>query len=194
MLNRITATIILSLLITAPLPSAGDIVKDVAKKAADAAFTEAERQVIEKYYEVTAPIRERTYRKDDDDAYKGDRRSDHKKKDKGRGNNKKKDLPKGISKKLERGGTLPPGIAKRYLPGDLERQLPPAPTGYERIEADGQVLLRDLTTGVIADIIDLGTKSDRVSSREKPVESRTAREENKPTEKPEKKWWQFWND
>ena len=181
------------ILTSAPGPAIGDIVKDVAKKAAEAAFSEAERQAIEKYYEVTAPYRDRTYRADDDDD-RGDRRSDHTKKDKGKGNSKKKDLPKGIRKKLERGGTLPPGIAKRYLPGDLERQLPPAPSGYERLEADGQVLLRNTATGVITDIINLATKPDREMSREKPVETHKGREENESTGKSEKKWWQFWKD
>lgn len=198
MLNRITTALALSLILTStPGMAVGDIVKDIAKKAADAAFSEAERQAIEKYYEVTAPYRgDRTYKaEDDDDNDSGDRReSNHKQKDKGKGNNRNKSLPKGISKKLERGGTLPPGIAKRYLPGDLERQLPPTPAGYERIEADGQVLLRNLASGVIADIINVGMKTDREPSRERTMEDHKTRERNEPAEKSEKKWWQFWKD
>lgn len=194
MLNRLSVALLLCLFfISAPGPAVGDIIKDVAKKAADAAFSEAERQVIEKYYKVTAPTRDRTYRSADDDDYGGDRRkNEHKKKDKEKGYSKKKDLPKGIRKKLERGGTLPPGIAKRYLPGDLERQLPPAPSGYERIETDGQVLLRNITTGVIADIVNIGMKSTKDMGGEKTVEKSKPRAESATTEKSERKWWQFW--
>ena len=33
---------------------------------------------------------------------------------------KKKSLPSGLQKQLEKNGTLPPGLAKRELPYDLE--------------------------------------------------------------------------
>ena len=69
------------------------------------------------------------------------------------GKQKSKGLPPGIAKNLARGKPLPPGIAKQQLPQDLERMLPPVPTGYERIVVDGQVLLVDLATQVIADVI-----------------------------------------
>lgn len=202
------STILLSILILVSSPGivVGDVVKDIAKKAAEAAFSEAERQAIEKYYEETAPIHGKEYKRDhddgDDEDSDGKKRSGGKKKDKGNGKskNKSKELPKGIAKKLERGGTLPPGMAKRGLPDNLEKQLPSAPKGYERIVSDGQVVLADIVTGAIFDIINIGSKSDTVRSREQqPIKSSIPKEEKAPEksqsqEKAEKKWWQLWKD
>jgi hypothetical protein len=76
--------------------------------------------------------------------------------DSGQPNGKKskaKPLPPGIAKNLARGKPLPPGIAKRYLPSDLVRMLPPVYPGYERIVVDGRVLLVDIATQVIQDVL-----------------------------------------
>ena len=62
-------------------------------------------------------------------------------------------LPPGIAKKVARGGTLPPGIAKRYLPVGLNTQLPPPPAGCERIIVGTDVLLVQIATGAIFDLI-----------------------------------------
>jgi Ni/Co efflux regulator RcnB len=194
MSKKISAILLSTLfLISVPGLVVGDVVKDIAKKAAEAAFTEAERQAIEKYYEVTAPIRGEEYEKDHDDS-DGKEISVKKKKDKGKGKNKRKELPKGIAKKLERGGTLPPGMAKRGLPGNLEKELPPAPKGYERIVSDGQVVLTDIATGIISDIINIGGKSDAVRSREQQAAKSSIPKEEKTPEKSEKKWWELWKD
>lgn len=66
---------------------------------------------------------------------------------------KVKPLPPGIQKKIARGGTMPPGIAKRYLPGELERQLP-VRAGYERRVVGRDVLLVEQATGLILDILE----------------------------------------
>ena len=198
---RKTSAIVLSTMILVSVPGlvAGDVVEDIAKKSAEAVFSEAERQAIEKYYEVTAPIRGKEYEKEHDDA-DGKEISVGKKKENGKGKNKRKELPKGIAKKLERGGTLPPGMAKRGLPENLEKELPPAPKGYERIVSDGRVLLSNIATGIISDIINIGGKSDAVRSREQqtakssiPKEEKTPEKSQTP-EKPEKKWWELWKD
>ena len=70
------------------------------------------------------------------------------------GKQKSKPLPPGIAKNLARGKPLPPGIAKQQLPADLLRELPPVPQGYDRVVVDGQVLLVDIATQVIADVIE----------------------------------------
>lgn len=200
-----TSTILLSILFLVSSPGlvVGDVVKDITKKAAEAAFSEAERQAIEKYYEVTAPIRGKEYEvKHDDEDEDSNKRGGGKKKDKGKGKgkNKNKELPKGIVKKLERGGTLPPGMAKRGLPEDLEKQLPTAPKGYERVVSDGQVVLADIATGVISDIIKIGSKSKEVKTTDKPLVKTSIPKEEKISEKSqspdkaEKKWWQIWKD
>jgi len=62
-------------------------------------------------------------------------------------------LPPGIAKNLARGKPLPPGIAKQYLPDGLVSVLPPAPRGYERIIVDGKVLLVEIATRVIHDVL-----------------------------------------
>jgi hypothetical protein len=63
-----------------------------------------------------------------------------------------KPLPPGIRKNLARGKPLPPGIAKQVLPSDLEALLPGRP-GYQRIQVGLDVLLVEVATGVIHDIL-----------------------------------------
>jgi len=62
-------------------------------------------------------------------------------------------LPPGIARNLARGKALPPGIAKQYLPAGLVAALPSPPAGYERIVVDGKVLLVEVATRVIHDIL-----------------------------------------
>lgn len=71
----------------------------------------------------------------------------------GNGKGKHKGLPPGIEKNLARGKPLPPGIAKQYLPDGLIKTLPAPPRGYERIIVDGKVLLVEIATQVIHDIL-----------------------------------------
>ena len=74
--------------------------------------------------------------------------------DAGKGSSKKqKPLPPGIAKNLQRGKPLPPGIARQRLPDDLTRQLPPVRAGYERVVVDGRVLLVEVATQVIHDVL-----------------------------------------
>jgi Ni/Co efflux regulator RcnB len=73
--------------------------------------------------------------------------------DNARGPQKGKGLPPGIAKNLARGKPLPPGIAKQQLPDGLVHALPAPPRGYERIVVDGKVLLVDMATQVIHDIL-----------------------------------------
>lgn len=75
---------------------------------------------------------------------------------KGNGNKGKgyKSLPPGIEKNLQRGKALPPGIAKQTLPGGLVSLLPAPPRGFERVEVDGKVLLVEIATQVIHDVLE----------------------------------------
>jgi hypothetical protein len=66
---------------------------------------------------------------------------------------KKKGLPPGIAKNLQRGKPLPPGIAKRALPYDLQQELPELPTGYERVIVASKILLIELGTQIVRDIL-----------------------------------------
>ncbi len=66
---------------------------------------------------------------------------------------KGKGLPPGIAKNLRRGKPLPPGIAKRHLPGELHQKLPAPPDGHERIVVPGKILLVEIATQVVRDVL-----------------------------------------
>jgi len=72
---------------------------------------------------------------------------------KGKGKNNSTGLPPGIAKNLARGKPLPPGIARQGLPDELRHALPAPPSGYERVVVDGKVLLVEIATRVIHDIL-----------------------------------------
>lgn len=74
--------------------------------------------------------------------------------DRGGKNKRSKGLPPGIARNLQRGKALPPGIAKQALPTRLSELLPPPPRGYERIELSGKVLLVEVATQVIHDVLE----------------------------------------
>ena len=133
---------LLSCLLAAIPVHAEDAVKAVAKAGVSAAFNELEKQTIYKYF----GEHQEAYHEHEVVEDEGDGRG-------GKSKLKKKGLPPGIAKKLARGGTMPPGIAKQYLPNDLDRQLPPVPQGYERSIVGNDVLLVEINTGKIADII-----------------------------------------
>lgn len=62
-------------------------------------------------------------------------------------------LPRGIAKNLARGKAVPPGIAKRPLPIELAAHLPPPPEGYERVVVAGKILLIEIATQVVHDVL-----------------------------------------
>jgi hypothetical protein len=71
----------------------------------------------------------------------------------GRGNGRNGGLPPGIAKNLEVGKPLPPGIAKQYVTHDVLLRLPPLRDGYEYIVVAGKILLIEIATQVIRDIL-----------------------------------------
>ncbi len=73
--------------------------------------------------------------------------------DNGKGKGKSKSLPPGIAKNLQRGKPLPPGIAKRALPYELRSRLSRPPAGYGRYVVAGKVLLVELGTQIVHDIL-----------------------------------------
>ncbi len=83
------------------------------------------------------------------DHYETDRQS----KSKGKSRGHQKSLPPGIRKNLARGKPLPPGIAKQTLPYELRQALPPVRDGHERIIVDGKILLVEIATQVVRDIL-----------------------------------------
>lgn len=71
-----------------------------------------------------------------------------------KGKKSAKGLPPGIAKNLQRGKPLPPGIAKQVLPQGLINLLPRPPHGYERIILAGKILLVEVATQVIHDVLE----------------------------------------
>jgi len=63
-----------------------------------------------------------------------------------------KPLPPGIRRNLERGKTLPPGIAKKTVPEGLLAQLQIA-DGFELVEVGLDVFLVEVATNVIHDVL-----------------------------------------
>lgn len=65
-----------------------------------------------------------------------------------------KPLPPGIVKNLRRGQPLPPGIARQTLPEPLIGVLPKVTPGFERVVVDGKILLVEVATRMIHDVLD----------------------------------------
>ncbi len=86
-------------------------------------------------------------------AYYRDNTTNNSNKGNGKGKSGKS-LPPGIAKNLQRGKSLPPGIAKQALPISLVDLLPPPAHGYERVEVDGKILLVEIATQVIHDVLE----------------------------------------
>ncbi len=125
--------------------------EEIAKGAVHIVFTEMEKKVIREYFEDPAygGYTEETRKSRQGGGKKG------KKNNKGMppGLAKRKELPPGLQRQLERNGTLPPGLQKKALPSDLQTRLPREHRGYERVIVDTDVLLVEIATGVIRDVI-----------------------------------------
>jgi hypothetical protein len=61
-------------------------------------------------------------------------------------------LPPGIRKRLARGKPLPPGIAKQIAPAGLRSRVR-LPDGYQILEVGLDVLLVEVATGIVHDIL-----------------------------------------
>jgi Ni/Co efflux regulator RcnB len=144
MRNISFAIIALSLIFTGPVVFAEEVVTAVVKEGMKGAFNELERQTIKKYFKENEYVH---YVEEDDES------NSHKGKSKNKSKGKSKGLPPGIAKNLERGKPLPPGIAKKDLPHDLNYSLPDRHDGYERTIVGNDVVLVEIDTGKIADII-----------------------------------------
>ena len=102
-----------------------------AEKIASAVFSEVERQIIAEYFH----------------------KHGHSSGKKAKGKGKPRGLPPGIAKNLQRGKPLPPGIAKQHFPLGLIDLLPTAPRGFERIIVGGKIILVEVATQIIRDVL-----------------------------------------
>jgi Ni/Co efflux regulator RcnB len=101
----------------------------------DVVFSDGEIQIISGYY-----------KRDDALSHHGKQKHDKQK-------HGTQGLPPGIAKNLQRGKPLPPGIARQQLPAELTASLPQVPKGYERVIIDGRVVLIEVATQVIRDVL-----------------------------------------
>jgi hypothetical protein len=62
-------------------------------------------------------------------------------------------LPPGHAKRLGARDTLPPSLAYRPLPAELERRLSRLPDGYARVIVGGDIVLIDSRTRVVLDVL-----------------------------------------
>jgi len=67
--------------------------------------------------------------------------------------NRPRGLPPGIANNLARGKSLPPGIKKQVLPYELRQVLPPVRDGHERIIVAGKVLLVEVASQIVRDVL-----------------------------------------
>ena len=124
-MKQIIAAITISVLFAVPLP-----VTEASEIGASVTFSDGDVRIISAWY------------------------TDHGSKKNGKhGKGGQNGLPPGIAKNLTRGKSLPPGIAKQYLPEGLRQELPAPPSGYERIMVDGRILLVEIATQVIHDVL-----------------------------------------
>jgi len=138
----------------APLAQAGSA---EGEDLAAIVFTEIERRIIEEFF--GKDVGRQAEAKESKDKGKPD-------KDKGKaqemppGLAQMDQLPPGLQRHLEKYGTLPPGLEKRRLPGDLESLLPRARPGTERVIVDDDVFLIQKATGLVLDILLDAIKED----------------------------------
>ena len=131
----------------APLAQAGSA---EGEDLAAIVFTEIERRIIEEFFGKDV----------------GQQAEEKESKDKGKaqemppGLAQMDQLPAGLQRHLEKYGTLPPGLEKRRLPGDLESLLPRARPGTERVIVDDDVFLIQKATGLVLDILLDAIKED----------------------------------
>lgn len=120
---------------------------------ADRVFTEIERRVMCDYFKVPS-CGTRNLLGDGKKKPKGAIGSGEKTAMPPPGLAKRDELPPGLERQFQRNGKLPPGLQKRQLPDDLARALPRRSGDFERVIVDGDVLLIQIATGVVLDILE----------------------------------------
>lgn len=111
-----------------------------AQSVQDIVFSEVEKRIIREYFDADLT---------------GQRHGKGKGKDADLppGLAKKANLPPGLAKQLRERGTLPPGIAGRNLPTDLEIRLPYPAAGTRRVIVGNDVVLIRVATRKILDVL-----------------------------------------
>jgi len=143
MIRLLSAAMLAALALTA-LPPRGDAGAPSLAQAVAGALTEAEKQLISRYFQ-------RQY-----DVWIATQSPNASKKSHGAlppGLAKKGTVAPGLAAQLTRNGRLPPGLTKHDLPDDLLAQLQPRPAGYEFVVVDDRVLLIETATSLILDVV-----------------------------------------
>ncbi|MBT4116852.1 MAG: hypothetical protein HOE84_10540 [Rhodospirillaceae bacterium] len=136
-------------------------IKKSGARILGAVFTELEKTTIRSLFGTEVerqtsrePSRRSTHQtgRYDEDT---ERRRGGKNKGRGRakGKGKFKGMPAGLARHIKKHGQLPPGLEKKRLPRHIEAKLPPVRKGTERVVAGNDVVLMDIVTGTVLDII-----------------------------------------
>jgi hypothetical protein len=125
---------------------------------AKAVFSEVEKRVIRDFFN------DRTRKHGEADKVKGAASDKGKSKSMPAGLAKRDELPPGLERHVERFGTLPPGLAKRDLPYDLDRLLPRRAAGLSRKIVGSDVVLIEEATGLVLDVVE-GVLGERQRAR-----------------------------
>lgn len=158
--TKITVLTCLLLIMTASVNVAADAIDRVIESAIEGGFSEIERQMIDRYY--ANQHRQHSSYDSEHEGRSGTGTKHKDKKAKGKNKDKKKmppglarkdQLPPGLQRQYQRNGQLPPGLAKRELPTDLNASLPAINRGLERVVVDTDVLLVETATGMVRDIL-----------------------------------------
>jgi len=142
--------LILALVLLIPLSaqSTESATRDLAERAAMAAFTATEKTLIEEFFGKPAEGVTKT-----DDTRSGKNGKGGKSKKMPHGLAKRDSLPPGLERQLQKNGTLPPGLAKRDLPPELAQRMPTRRDGTETVIVDSDVVLIEAATGVVLDVL-----------------------------------------
>ena len=174
---RFLLSFLLSVMISAT--AGAQTAEEAASAAANAAFNVIEESLISDFFkstglkpkelkvlgeaaslitgeEVLKEITDIIAGEDEDENVKG-KKKNKKKKNKGGdlppGLAKRDTLPPGLARHLEKYGTLPRGLELRGLPDSLEARLPDLGPGRKRVVVDDDVLLIETRTGKVLDIL-----------------------------------------
>ena len=160
------------------LAAGQDPVVAATQRVLNRVFSEAERAMIEEYFNVNTGSGEQCPRKekckhkhgeghdgDDDGDGKDKGRHGHGRHGHGSGSGRHEQcrhegrdgdhgaLPPGLERQLKRNGHLPPGLEGRALPPGLAKNLPATAKGTKRVIIGDDVVLVDSSTQIILDVI-----------------------------------------
>ena len=153
------ATLALTYFMLVPsLPAAAQSGSLIAQNATDAIFSALEERILREALgsPATKIGQGENFKKSKKGKFK---RSRGRGRGRGRGGGlhpglaKRSSLPPGLARQVERNGFLPPGLAKRGLPAGVNKSLPRAAPGTERVIIGNDVVLVEKAINRVLDVL-----------------------------------------